>query len=280
MNQSAFAHLFKMPLPCPAHFAHYLDRLEGTPAYEGIQRQWRAWRAWEETLPDQDGGRAVVDWRQILIKSLEERGVKDSLQKERPASAIPKLDRKTAYPGQLLVSFDLVQANWTAIRSCDRRFQAQTWGAWTETMHLPAILQESKVLRQQVLGNVDPKSQQIRQAAIANQLAEKLRAAGAEIIAHTADEVVCLAASIPAALADDALAPTPPWLFRAEEFSLIPLRGGPGFFKEDHNYRRSLFGVPGGRFYLELVRALKSEAPDAADLAFMHEGHLAQWVVE
>jgi hypothetical protein len=240
----------------------------------------RAWRAWEETLPDQDGGRAVVDWRLALIKALEEGGVKDSLQKDRPASAIPKLDRKTAYPGQRLMSFDLVQANWTAIRSCARRFQDQTWGAWTETMRLPTILQESKILRQQVLGNVDPKSQQIRQAAITNQLAEKLRAAGVEIVAHTADEVVCLAASIPSSLDDDDLEPPPPWIFRAEEFTLIPLGWGPGFIKEDHNYRRSLFGVPGGRFYLELARSLKSEEPAAADLAFMHEGHLAHWVIE
>jgi hypothetical protein len=144
-------------------------------------------------------------------------------------------------------------------------------------MDLPEILQESKIFRQQVLGNVDPKSQQIRQAAITNQLAEKLRASGVEIVAHTADEVVCLAASIPSSLDDDSLAPPTPWVFRAEEFTLIPFRGAPGFLKEDHLYRRSLFGVPGARFYLELARALKNEEPTAADRAFMHEGHLAQW---
>lgn len=312
MNRKAFAHLFKMPVPMMEHFDHYMDRLRMTGAYYHISRQWMEWQAWEATLSDQDGGRAASEWRSRLVETLQALKVEYLLTLGLPKRIeIPKIDNRTIHHGEILISLDLVQANWTAIRTAGPALEAFSWEEWTAEQGLPPILRQSKVLRQQVLGCVNPKAQQQRQALATSALAEQLRAQGFEIVAHSADEVVIKdpGADLWESLTSQVLSPAGDnfawgevperWPVRVERYQLCPLPRR-GFVKRrpalpafrDYQAAQmqgakpralpgchaSLFGVPGARFYFELCRTLLEIPCQPEDLQFMNEGHIAQWV--
>ena len=286
----AFAKLFKVPLPHERLLPHYLKRLEQAEAYKhlpALAEEWRQFEGFVENAHDE-----VFRWEKKLVDGLEAAGARDLLLAAAAGAPPPvKRDGRTHpdWIGRTMVSFDLVEANFTALRvaaaaSSNARgwLQSSSWEVLCAEAGVPPILARSKVLRQRVMGNILPQQQQRLQARATETVAGLLD--GRRVVAHTPDEVVFLTDVSPQLVesekrAAEALAAAGPWRVRTTYFRLVPLRSGFRriFLQDGVPKTTDLFGVRGDRFYLELARLL-GVPPTAEDLTFEVEGMLARWL--
>ncbi|MEM7354015.1 MAG: hypothetical protein AAF657_24650, partial [Acidobacteriota bacterium] len=202
---------------------------------------------------------------------------------------------------ELLISLDIVQANFSVLRSFDKEEAlGASWRDFGARQDLDPALIESKSLRQILFGNLNPKRSQRLQHAFMARVRQALQVdlgVEAEDLAFSShDELVLSTARSdePAARCDEIgdwldhqsfELPLKTSIFRLRAFEkgryvktvyrLITVGGTP---RLERRYR-SLFGVPGNRFYLEFKRHVLDEPLDERDLLFWNDHRLAQWVV-
>ncbi len=201
------------------------------------------------------------------------------------------------HQGAWLVSVDIRKANDHTLRMYDDDGElAQDWASLCAMLEVPAVLAESKTLRQRVHGKLEPKHCQKLQGTQTRGLLERAMAQGLmveeDVVLQLHDEfvvrpeqeddaIVALVRGIEAAAQD---APVP-FVCRAQRF--MPLDRGycvvehadveEGALRPTHS---SLFKIPSNLFYPYFRRHVLEEPLQEKDRYFRVEGHLARWVFD
>lgn len=107
-----------------------------------------------------------------------------------------------SHNGQMLISIDMVKANWQIWKLLGLEGEAD-FGRWLESFGFGSFSSSAKMLRQSLLGEIEPKRIQSIQKSITFSLAQELKKEGFNIVAATSDEIVL--ASSESALVGDCL---------------------------------------------------------------------------
>ena len=180
--------------------------------------------------------------------------------------------------GKYYVSFDLIKANWQAVKSYDPDFLNEMKSSWedlVEHLGIPSLFARSKQLRQYVFGNLNPKRLMKVQRNIVQSLLENLPKP--ECIKH--DEVIFSFHDLKMA---QTFAYSVPDNFKSKVFT-VDVKDGyriNNYIDEDGVvYDREPVGCNGHKYFMVLKQDVFNEPLDVRDLYFRMDGQLAAWVL-
>lgn len=297
VNQAAFAKLYPVKVPCPAHFDYYVRRLlEALDlplplAYDWLPAALEDFAALEAV--EKDISSLVHKTRQAMVANLTE-GL-DMVPV--PPFEFSHKDIVASAAGQRMGRIDLISANYSALRTAKPSLPA-TWGAYCEGLGVSNAIARSKSFRQSVLGHLNPKWQQLVQAraiAATIKLIESFMPRFKDrLFRCSPDEIVFTVDSDAEVWLFDQIAKGCELPARFELFELQRLSFVKAFtwtslsFTATDNSATSgspkslqPFMLPANRFYLWLTRVVYQQpVQDERDITYLEDGQPARWAFD
>lgn len=327
-----FRKAFKLAIPHPPELDYYLGLLRQSPEFADLDDCIDAWLRFEESQDDGSIKKARMKYQSRMIERLNGDLAYRAMQSLELTTKFSQksLGNGVSGRGRILLSMDLVKANYSMLRKMERYYAHQdgmdstsflpdTWEKLCQSQHIPEALIKSKSFRQIVFGNLNPKRSQRIQLSVIYQLMEFLGDAllpyeqmmlspdeliidinpyvglmgmnqteeGAKPVLYLPLKITQLLDRIDAWNADNEDGRQPQ--VRVSFFQLQLIGDEPGEIKTHyvrdtdtevlHESHRSLFAVPGNRFYMNFKKHILNQALDPRDLLFVNEGHLARWII-
>lgn len=301
-DTAAFAKLYPVRFPVPAHVSYYLSRLIGAVdkpvlplAFPWLLESLRDFAELEAASEPGSISGLIHACRAKLAVELGERTIHDNLE---PAPGFIRKDAIGCTAGLALGRIDLVSANYSAVRKYNPGLPA-TWEALCAELEIPLAIARSKSFRQSVLGLGNPKWQQRVQAraiqAVIELVTKFLPTFRDRIIRCSPDEIVFpvqgeaerqlfdqIAKSCSTPEPEPALMPA-----RFEIFTLRRLSFAKAFTWTNLDPATWLpvsvqpFMVPGNRFYIWLTRVVYGNSvTDPRDVEYIDDGDVTRWVYD
>lgn len=300
-NIHEFCKLYKVSVPLPKEADYYLEILQRSREFRRLPEQIAAFAELERAL--QATGESLGTYRNRKFEQLKAFILAtEAYQRFQQAELPQKLRSKRLQPvdeGSLLVSVDIVKANYSVLRVYDREEElASSWDDFCVDHEVALALARSKSFRQMLFGNLNPRRSQRLQHGFMHDLLVLLEQHDLDwdrdvaFASHDELFLVCGATDEQVGRGHRFLR-----LIEAEEFEL-PLRFSffrlrqiekGRFLKTNHRHDpasyeltesfRSLVGVPGNQFYMVFKEHVLNEPLDDRDLYFWNEHRLAKWVV-
>ena len=301
MNVSQFARLFDVLIPCRDEFHYYVELLAQSPEFAQLPAIAEAFGALDRGLRAQGETTTECARNAVakLVDVLSQTKAYARLCECEPHDEIEHLRLNAVRDHELMVSIDMVHANYSVLRSFDADDELpETWQEFCERYEVEYPLSASKRLRQIVFGHLSPERTQRHQRAFMAQVLNTLRHAGLDeardLLSVSNDECVLSAGTDLAMSADmrqifDSLSsaqlglPLRRTVYRLERIGrrqYVQTVYEPTESDDElrESFRR-LRGVPGSRFYLYFKRHIIQQPLERRDLYFRCDGHLAQWVL-
>jgi len=296
-----FCKLYKVSVPLPKEADYYLEILQRSGEFRQLAEQIAAFAELEREL--QVTGESLGAYRNRKFEQLKAFILATEAYRRFQQAALPqKLRSKKLQPvdeGRLLVSVDVVKANYSVLRVYDREGElASSWGDFCADHEVAPALALSKSFRQMLFGNLDPRRSQRLQHGFMHDLLVTLEQHDLDwerdvaFASHDEFLLVCGATEEQVARGHRFLR-----LIGSREFEL-PLRFSFFLLRQIEKGRflkinychdptsyeltesfRSLVGVPGNQFYMVFKEHVLNEPLDDRDLYFWNEHRLAKWVV-
>lgn len=305
-----FSRLFRVRIPYDAEFDYYIETMAKSPEFShlpALVEEFAEFEKWVRTVNLYPGSYKMEMLRKIKDYIVDT----DSYARffDAPYTVMGnKQDSLSTHDGRYLISFDLRKANYAVLKSFDKRNELPSqWSELVEEMKIHPIMAKSKVWRQLVFGGLDPKQSQRCQNAFMLGFWDRLADAGIsenDRILFSPDEIVINAGklktvvkrnfsnmeAIAAEAHDPEALPQVPAPFRGNMdirvriFRLVSLESGMYIREEldgDLNVKyKSLYGVPGNRFFIEFKKHILEAPLEDPDLYFINEHKLAKWVMD
>lgn len=272
----SFCKLFDLNVPSYEDFDYYKSLYSRVGRHSNLDELVSMYTELENEVPDMFTYR--MECTDKLVQYIESTRAFNDLNLD-PMVPDLRVDKNFRYEsGRYYVSFDLIKANWQAVKSYDPDFINEMKGSWEELVaHLgiPPIFARSKQLRQYVFGNLNPKRLMKVQRKIVQSLIDKLP--NPDCVKH--DEVIFSFDELHQAYAfiggvtDN---------FHTKVFT-VDVRDGyriNNYINIDGEiYDSEPVGCNGHKYFMVLKQDVFDEPLDVRDLYFRMDGELAVWVV-
>ena len=181
MNVSQFARLFDVLIPCRDEFHYYVELLAQSPEFAQLPAIAEAFGVLDRRLRAQGETTTECARNAVakLVDVLSRTKAYARLCECEPHDEIEHVRLTAARDHELMVSIDMVHANYSVLRSFDADDELpETWQEFCERYEVEYPLSASKRLRQIVFGHLSPERTQRHQRAFMAQVLNTLRDAG------------------------------------------------------------------------------------------------------
>jgi len=293
-----FQKLFKVNIPVTEHAQYYIDTLAKNSFYAGLPKLVKEYEQYErdcEELGYKNSKAYKLDYALPKMKNylLNTEAYKNLMEWSLPDKLRTK-DEIRNHDGKMLMSIDFKSANYNALKTFDS-FDAlgDSWEGLCRDIDIHPTLSKSKSFRQYVFGNTNPKRLQRRQHSniikIVDSLIKDYGFAERDFVFISHDEIILqcteLFHTINTAIGkiiqrESINMPTHYKVFTNNKFavsgmniqSIYQLNGTEWNLKH-----KTLFKVPGNKFFKYFKRHILKEPIDRRDLMFMSDGEVAIW---
>lgn len=185
--------------------------------------------------------------------------------------------------GKELISIDLEKANFNCLNMFGLK-QELGVKSYEQLMKNETDLEyylNSKMIRQVIFGDLDPKRQQRVQKYIINQLCVELKKAGCELTSASSDEII-IKSEISVKDIQTILQDVDPKFkfFRVEKFKFDKINDEHDFFikktQTQSGEKLEFKNVP-GHLFAQVYKQYLGQAVNSYDMLFYHEGFLAEF---
>lgn len=273
----SFCKLFDLNVPNYDDFDYYRSLYKIVGRHSDIDELVSMYEELENEVDDMFAYR--IDCTDLLVKYIESTRAFNDLNLD-PMVPDLTVDKNFRYSeGRYYVSFDLIKANWQAVKSYDPDFLNEMKGSWEELvshLEIPPLFSKSKQLRQYVFGNLNPKRLMRVQRKMIQSILENLPKP--DCVKH--DEVIFSFDTLD--LAYEFVKIKTPEKFRAKVFT-VDVRDGyriNNYLDIDGRiYDREPVGCNGHKYFMVLKNDIFNEPLDVRDLYFRMDGELAVWMI-
>lgn len=273
----SFCKLFDLNVPSYDDFDYYRSLYKRVGRHSDIDELVSMYEELENEVGDMFAYR--IECTDLLVKYIESTRAFNDLNLDPMVSELP-VDKNFRYSeGRYYVSFDLIKANWQAVKSYDPDFLNEMKGSWEELvshLEIPPLFSRSKQLRQYVFGNLNPKRLMRVQRKMIQSILENLPKP--DCVKH--DEVIFSFDTLD--LAYEFVKIKTPGKFRTKVFT-VDVRDGyriNNYLDVDGVvYDREPVGCNGHKYFMVLKNDIFNEPLDVRDLYFRMDGELVVWVV-
>jgi hypothetical protein len=272
-----FCKLFDLSVPSYDEFDYYRSMYKRIGRHSDIDNLITMYEEVENSVGDMLKYR--VDNSERLVNYIKSTRAFTDLNLDPMIPDLPVNKSFTYEEGKYYVSFDLIKANWQAVKKYDPDFineMSDSWESLVSGMDMHPIVSRSKQLRQYVFGNLNPKKLMKVQRHIVEDLVLSLSG----VVCIRYDEVVLVRETFEAAkllvdsVSDDR--------FRASIFMVNQYDGfriNSYFDNSGVVVDREPVGCNGHKYFMTLKTHIFDEALDVRDLYFRMDGELAMWVL-
>ena len=273
----SFCKLFDLNVPNYDDFDYYRSLYKRVGRHSDIDELVSMYEELENEVDDMFAYR--IECTDLLVKYIESTRAFNDLNLD-PMVPDLTVDKNFRYSeGRYYVSFDLIKANWQAVKSYDPDFLNEMKGSWEELvshLEIPSLFSRSKQLRQYVFGNLNPKRLMRVQRKMIQSILENLPKP--DCIKH--DEVIFSFDTLD--LAYEFVKIKTPEKFRTKVFT-VDVRDGyriNNYLDVDGQiYDREPVGCNGHKYFMVLKNDIFNEPLDVRDLYFRMDGELAVWMI-
>ena len=273
----SFCKLFDLNVPNYDDFDYYRSLYKRVGRHSDIDELVSMYEELENEVDDMFTYR--IECTDLLVKYIESTRAFNDLNLD-PMVPDLTVDKNFRYSeGRYYVSFDLIKANWQAVKSYDPDFLNEMKDSWEELvshLEIPPLFSRSKQLRQYVFGNLNPKRLMRVQRKMIQSILENLPKP--DCIKH--DEVIFSFDTLD--LAYEFVKIKTPEKFRAKVFT-VDVRDGyriNNYLDVDGQiYDREPVGCNGHKYFMVLKNDIFNEPLDVRDLYFRMDGELAVWMI-
>lgn len=273
----SFCKLFDLNVPNYDDFDYYRSLYKRVGRHSDIDELVSMYEELENEVDDMFTYR--IECTDLLVKYIESTRAFNDLNLD-PMVPDLTVDKNFRYSeGRYYVSFDLIKANWQAVKSYDPDFLNEMKDSWEELvshLEIPSLFSRSKQLRQYVFGNLNPKRLMRVQRKMIQSILENLPKP--DCIKH--DEVIFSFDTLD--LAYEFVKIKTPEKFRAKVFT-VDVRDGyriNNYLDVDGQiYDREPVGCNGHKYFMVLKNDIFNEPLDVRDLYFRMDGELAVWMI-
>jgi hypothetical protein len=273
----SFCKLFDLNVPSYEDFDYYRSLYRRVGRHSDIDELVAMYEELEETVDDMFAYRMECTNR--LVDYIESTRAFNDLNLDPMVPDLPVNKSFEFKEGTYYVSFDLIKANWQAVKSYDPEFVnelGESWAALVDSLGIPPLFARSKQLRQYVFGNLNPKRLMKVQRRMVEMLMNTLPTP--DCVRH--DEVILSFDDLSMANALAAIGGASN--FKSSVFT-VDVRDGyriNNYIDQSENvYDREPVGCNGHRYFMVLKQEVLGEPLDVRDLYFRMEGELAVWKV-
>ena len=273
----SFCKLFDLNVPSYDDFDYYRSLYKRVGRHSDIDELVSMYEELENEVGDMFAYR--IECTDLLVKYIESTRAFNDLNLDPMVPDLPVDKNFRFVGGKYYVSFDLIKANWQAVKSYDPDFLNEMKGSWEELVsHLgiPPLFSRSKQLRQYVFGNLNPKRLMRVQRKMIQSILENL--AKPDCIKH--DEVIFSFDNLH--LAYEFVKLVTPEKFRTKVFT-VDVRDGyriNNYIDIDGVvYDSEPVGCNGHKYFMVLKNDIFDEPMDVRDLYFRMDGELAVWMI-
>jgi len=282
----AFRKLFKIPIPVDEHVHYYINTLAKSEEFAHLPALLDEFKEFEARCPVSPK-RTRQETMERLVHHLEALPTYQEMQNYPLPSTVPTCDRRNHFAdGRWLISFDLVAANFTILKSFGS--DLTTWEDLCTQLDVDPLLTKSKSFRQIVFGHLNPKRSQRFQAVEIDRIWRAFDKPEFELVFKQHDELVITSEEVPieelVSLARrvchrDVMLPVRRTLHKKEHLEgknqYIVTKYDPDTLEPTQT---SLFGIQGNRYMIEFKKHIIKEPLDDRDKLFMSDGKLAMWL--
>ncbi len=273
----SFCKLFDLNVPNYDDFDYYRSLYKRVGRHSDIDELVSMYEELENEVDDMFTYR--IECTDLLVKYIESTRAFNDLNLD-PMVPDLTVDKNFRYSeGRYYVSFDLIKANWQAVKSYDPDFLNEMKDSWEELvshLEIPSLFSRSKQLRQYVFGNLNPKRLMRVQRKMIQSILENLPKP--DCIKH--DEVIFSFDTLD--LAYEFVKIKTPEKFRTKVFT-VDVRDGyriNNYLDVDGQiYDREPVGCNGHKYFMVLKNDIFNEPLDVRDLYFRMDGELAVWMI-
>lgn len=273
----SFCKLFDLNVPNYDDFDYYRSLYKRVGRHSDIDELVSMYEELENEVDDMFTYR--IECTDLLVKYIESTRAFNDLNLD-PMVPDLTVDKNFRYSeGRYYVSFDLIKANWQAVKSYDPDFLNEMKDSWEELvshLEIPSLFSRSKQLRQYVFGNLNPKRLMRVQRKMIQSILENLPKP--DCVKH--DEVIFSFDTLD--LAYEFVKIKTPEKFRAKVFT-VDVRDGyriNNYLDVDGQiYDREPVGCNGHKYFMVLKNDIFNEPLDVRDLYFRMDGELAVWMI-
>jgi len=285
---ASFKKLFKVPIPVDKHAEYYIETLARSQEWAHLPGLLEEFKAFQARCPEGQVGAVRKATMNQLIDYLTSTEAYKAFQAGEHYEPISTCDKRGQFDEWSVVSIDLVAANFYTFWSFG--LPHDTWEDLCESQGVDPLLIKSKSFRQIVFGNLNPKRNQRVQAANMDKIHKSLQETLGDkfhLVFLQHDELIFVSDGD----VDDSVRASKEAISQLGE---IPARinvhskqrlGGKGQFVVQHfdpdtfhMLYKTLFGVPGTRYFIEFKKHILKEPLDERDRLFVNDGKIAMWL--
>lgn len=305
-NVQEFQKLLKLTFPIEENSDYYIKTLMKSSFYAGLGKKIKEFEEFENFVEEQGLFESVKSYKldfalPKLVEFLKSTVAYSLLNAENFGfSKFRTKDELRNNDNTYLVSIDFSSANFNALKSYDKLSEMpSSWEELCESLGIHKFLASSKSFRQYVFGQISPKRTQTYQHYCINKIVDKLIEGGFFIeddfvfISHdemivklrpdhklAVNRVMLLTSAIGNIVYSEGInMPTHYKVFKNDGI-------GAGMYVQTHyqvkmgglsEKYKTLFKVPGNKFFKYFKKYILSEPLDKRDLMFMSDGEIAVW---
>lgn len=277
-----FCKLMDINVPEFQHFDYYINQLCKLERWKNLKEMIRLYEKAEEVIPDMLEYK--IEKTNQIVNFLQGTRAFSELNDDNLLPDLPTTKSFEYLEGKKYLSIDIRQANWIVFKKYDPEFLNELGDTYENLLKKFDVLEiflYSKQFRQYIFGNINPKRHGRAQRLMVQEIIEKYKHLGLEIICIKNDEVVYSFDSF-----DDITEITKTLdksryktkifsIERVEDFRIHSHMNEVGGF-----LHKELAGCGGNRYFLCLKKYILNEQLDIRDLYFRVDGNSAIWNID
>lgn len=277
-----FCKLMDISVPEFEHFDYYIEQLSKLERWKNLKEMVFLYEETEKIIPD------IFEYKikksNEIIQFLQKTRAYNELNDDNLLPELPLTKSFEYEEDKRYLSIRIKQADWITIKKYDPQFLNELGDSYENLLkkfELPEIFLYSKQFRQYIFGNINPKRQNKAQRLIIQEIIEKYKHLGLEIICIKNDEVIYSFNSF-----DDITEITQTLDLNRFKTKLFTIKRVQDFrinlYMNESGYvlYKELAGCSGNQYFLYLKKYILEEPIDIRDLYFRIEGNSAIWNID